>query len=185
MKVHHRVLAAEASDTKGKVLHDDARRLPVDEVAALERVLEHGHDGVNIIRGLWADVLEDEREGLQTTRAVFVQDGGDIRDRTASPNNGGDSDRTADTALTLLHAQVGEQDLEDVQRTQALRDVTERVDGRTTDTLLVRLEQVEKLEADMHPFTSGHELGTTIGNTTNQVDCRLMTVTEDRRQTWY
>ena len=86
-EVHHRVFAAEAGDAEGQVLDDDAGGLSVDEVAVGQGVLEHGDDGVGVVRRLLADVLEDERERLQTAgtdvefrRAVLVQDGGDTRE---------------------------------------------------------------------------------------------------------
>ena len=86
-EVEHRVFAAEAGDTEREMLDDGARGLTVNEVTIGERVLEHRDDGVGVVRGLWADVFEDERERLQTTgtdvefrRAVLVQDGGDTRE---------------------------------------------------------------------------------------------------------
>ena len=87
-EVHHRVLAAEASNAEGEVLDDDAGCLAMDEVAVREGVLEHRDHRVDVVRGLWADVLEDECKRLQTTRAyvelggtVFVEDCGDTRER--------------------------------------------------------------------------------------------------------
>ena len=40
-----------------------------------------------------------------------------------------------------------------------LGDVAEGVDGGAPDRLLVRLEQLEELEADAHPLAGGDELG--------------------------
>ena len=62
------------------------------------------------------------------------------------------------------------EDLEDILGTQPLGNITERVDGGTTDTLLVRLQEVEKLEADTHPLARGHELGAAVGDAADQVD---------------
>ena len=77
--MHHGVLAAKTCDTERKVLDNDAGGLSVDEVTVGKRILEHCHNGVGVVRGLWADVLEHEGECLQTagtniqlSRAVFV-----------------------------------------------------------------------------------------------------------------
>ena len=87
-EVEHCVLAVEASNAEGEVLNDDAGRLTMDKVAVREGVLEHRDHRVDVVRGLWADVLEDECKGLQTARAdvelggtVLVEDCGDTRER--------------------------------------------------------------------------------------------------------
>lgn len=85
-----------------------------------------------------------------------------------------DGDGTADTTLTLLNSQVGEEDAEDVLGTDGLGDVSERVDGRSSNSLLVRLEEVEELEADSHPLSGRDKLGSSIGDTSNQVDRGLL-----------
>ena len=66
--MEHRVFAAEACDTEREMLHDHARRLSMDEVAVRECILEHGDDRIHVVSRLWADVFEDEGEGLQTAR---------------------------------------------------------------------------------------------------------------------
>jgi hypothetical protein len=38
----------------------------------------------------------------------------------------------------------------------------------------VRLEEVQKFEADTHPLSRRHKLGTTIGDATDQIDGRLL-----------
>jgi hypothetical protein len=95
-----------------------------------------------------------------------------------------DGDGTADTTLTLLDSQVGEEDAEDVLRTDGLGDVSERVDGSSSNRLLMRLEEVEELEANSHPLSGRDELGSSIGDTSNQVDGRLLyllvSITENR-----
>ena len=82
--MQHCVFTIETRDTEREVLHDDTRRLSVDEVAVCESVLEHRHDGVDVVCRLGSNVLEDERERFQTPRAdvqlsspVFVEDSGD------------------------------------------------------------------------------------------------------------
>ena len=100
-----------------------------------------------------------------------------------------DSDSNG-TAHTILHAQVREEDLEGVLRTQNLGNVAERVNCRTSNALLVRLEQVEQLETDKHPLSRGYKLGTTISDMTDQVDGGLLhllvsVTTKDRSQARY
>ena len=115
--MHHRVFAAEPSNAEREVLHDRARRLPMHEVPVRQRVLEHRHDRVDIVRRLRPDVLEHEGQRLETTRAhvqlrraVLVQDGRDARERSAGLGDDGDGDGAADAGLALLHAQVSQQD---------------------------------------------------------------------------
>lgn len=83
-EMQHRVFAVQACNTERQVLHDDTRRLPMDEVAVREGVLEHCYDGVDIVRRLRSDVLKDEGQSLQTARsdvefsgAVLVQNSWD------------------------------------------------------------------------------------------------------------
>lgn len=74
-----------------------------------------------------------------------------------------DSDSRTDSTLPLLHPQVRQQHAEHVLRSDRLGDVSERVDGRTSDALLVRLEEVQQLEADSHPLSRRDELGSSVG----------------------
>ena len=83
-----RILVAEARRPQREMLDDRARGLPVDEVAIRQRVFEHSDDGVCVVCGLGPNILEDERERLQTTRpdvelgrTVLVQDRRDTRER--------------------------------------------------------------------------------------------------------
>ena len=52
------------------------------------------------------------------------------------------SNRATHTGLALLHPQIRQQDRQDILRAQTLGNVTERVDRRTTNTLLVRLQEI-------------------------------------------
>lgn len=74
-----------------------------------------------------------------------------------------DGDCTTHSTLPLLDLQVGKEDREHILGSNGLGDVSKRVDGRSTDSLLVGLKEIEKLEADSHPLSSGDELGSTIG----------------------
>jgi len=74
-----------------------------------------------------------------------------------------DSDRTTHSTLPLLNSQVGKKNREHILRSDGLGNVSERVDGGSTNSLLVSFEEVEKLEADSHPLSSGNKLGSTIG----------------------
>lgn len=104
-----------------------------------------------------------------------------------------DGDRAADTTLALLNAEVREKNAEDVLGADGFGDVAERVDGRSSDRLLVRLEEVEELKANTativqcmfdsghtlegdspHPLAGGDELGSAVGDTSDQVDGRLL-----------
>ncbi len=60
------------------------------------------------------------------------------------------------------------------ENTTDLRYVSERVDGRPTDGLLVRFEKLQKLEADSHPFASRDEFTPTIGDLPNEHDAVLL-----------
>lgn len=194
------VLIAESSSSEREMLDDSSRRLTMNLVSVGEGVLEAGDDRVDIVLAHLADVLEQEGHGLQATVAdvqlgcaVLVEDGGNAGEGSTGLSNDGcggaeksasgrrsatrrltDGDGTADTRLTLLHPQVGEQNTQHILRSDSLGDVTERVDGSTTNGLLVRLEQVEQLETDAHPLASGDELGSTIGDTSDEVNGSLL-----------
>ena len=82
--MQHCVLAIETRDTEREMLHNDTRCLSVDKVTVCESIFEHGHDGVDVVRRLRSNILEDERKCLQTARAdiqlsspVFIEDSGD------------------------------------------------------------------------------------------------------------
>lgn len=77
------------------------------------------------------------------------------------PRTYGDS--RANSTLTFLDTKVRKQDTEDVLGSNGLGNVAKGVDGRSADTLLVSLEEVEELKADAHPLAGGDELGTAIG----------------------
>ena len=49
-EVQHRVFAPEPGDAKREMLHDRAGRLAMDEIAVRQRVLEHRHDRVDVVR---------------------------------------------------------------------------------------------------------------------------------------
>lgn len=85
-----------------------------------------------------------------------------------------DGDSTAHTTLALLDAQIRQQDTEHVLWTNRLGDVAERVDSRSSDRLLVRLEQVKQLEADSHPLAGRDEFCSTIRDSADEVDGRLL-----------
>ena len=68
-EVQHRVFAPEPRNAEREVLHDRTRRLPVHEVTVRQRVLKHGHDRVDVVGRLRADVLEHEGKGLEAARA--------------------------------------------------------------------------------------------------------------------
>lgn len=53
-------------------------------------------------------------------------------------------------------------------------DVAKRVDRRSPDRLFVRFEQLQQLETNSHPFSRRHELGASIGNSSDQIDAVLL-----------
>ena len=82
--MHHGVFTAQTSYAKGKMLHNGASGLPVNQVTICEGIFEHGNNWVDVIGRLWPNVFKHERQGLETPcadiefgRAVFIQDGGD------------------------------------------------------------------------------------------------------------
>jgi hypothetical protein len=90
------ILVSESSGTEGQVLDDGSRRLTMNLVAVGEGVFEAGDDRVDVVLAHLADVLEQERHGLQATvadvelgRAVLVEDGGDAGEGTASLGDDG------------------------------------------------------------------------------------------------
>jgi len=52
------------------------------------------------------------------------------------------SNSTTHSTLTFLHPQVGEENREDILRTEGLGNVAKGIDSGSADTLLVRFEQV-------------------------------------------
>lgn len=99
---------------------------------------------------------------------------GELRELRALQKGLTDGNGTANTTLPLLHAQVRQEHAQDVLRTDSLGDVAERVDRRSSNRLLVRLEEVEELKADSHPLARRDELGSSVGDTSNEVDRRLL-----------
>lgn len=85
-----------------------------------------------------------------------------------------DGDGAADARLAVLDLEVGEEDTQDVLRADGLGDVAERVDGGAPNRLLVRLEEVEQLEADAHPLARRDELCAAVGDAPDEVDRRLL-----------
>lgn len=60
------------------MLDNGAGSLTMDEIPIRESVFKHRHNRVAIVRRLWSDVFEDERQCLQTSgsdvefgRAIF------------------------------------------------------------------------------------------------------------------
>lgn len=70
----------------------------------------------------------------------------------------------------ISYLEVVEQGMQDVLRPDSLGNVTERVHRRTSDSLLVRLEHLQQLEADAHPLSRAHMLGTSVRDSTDQID---------------
>ena len=59
----------------------------------------------------------------------------------------------------IAYLKIVKQRGEDVVGSDGLGDVAEGVDRRPPDRLLVRLQQLQQLEADAHPLAGGHILG--------------------------
>mmetsp|Transcript_11483 Transcript_11483/g.22235 ORF Transcript_11483/g.22235 Transcript_11483/m.22235 type:complete len:601 (-) Transcript_11483:2097-3899(-) len=192
-QVLHRVLEAEADGAERHVFDGGARRLPVDEVAVHQRVLEQRHHRVDVVATHLANVLEEEGERLEDAvldvelgDAVLVEQSGEHSEGRARLGDDGDGDGGADAVLPLLHLEVVQQRSEHVLRPDGLGDVAEGVDSGAADGLLVRLEHVEQLEADAHPLARRNVLGAAVGDAADQVNRvllhRLVPVLKDGRQ---
>mmetsp|Transcript_43295 Transcript_43295/g.113771 ORF Transcript_43295/g.113771 Transcript_43295/m.113771 type:complete len:555 (-) Transcript_43295:926-2590(-) len=191
--MRHGVLDAQPDRAERHVLHRRARRLPVDEVAIHERVLEERDEGVHVVLAHLADVLEEERERLEHAilhvelgDAVLVHQPGQHGERRARLCDDGDGDGGAHAVLALLYLEVLQQGGEHVLRADGLRNVPKGVDRRPADRLLVCLQHVEQLEADAHPLARGDELGAAVGDAADEVDAVLLhdlvPILEDRRE---
>lgn len=147
--MNKRVLAPHTLHAEREVLDSRPSSLPVNQIAVRERVLEQRHDSVHVILRHLADVLKNERERLENAilnveflNSVLVHERRQNVERPAGFSNDSDGDSRAHSQLPLLHLQVIEQRDKDVLRTDSLRDVPKRVDCRSSNTLLVRLQQV-------------------------------------------
>mmetsp|Transcript_25028 Transcript_25028/g.71298 ORF Transcript_25028/g.71298 Transcript_25028/m.71298 type:complete len:651 (-) Transcript_25028:1818-3770(-) len=187
------ILAVEALHAQRQVLDGPRGRLPVDQVSVHEGVLENRRHGVDVVLAHLADVLEHEAQTLehavlhiQLRHTILVHERWQHRERTARLRDDGDGDGGTDTQLTLLNLEVVQQGAEHVVRADGLGDVAEGVDGGAADGLLVRLQQLEKVEADTVPLSGRRQLGSTVRNTPDQIDAILLhllvPVLEDWRQ---
>mmetsp|Transcript_47908 Transcript_47908/g.101821 ORF Transcript_47908/g.101821 Transcript_47908/m.101821 type:complete len:232 (-) Transcript_47908:2403-3098(-) len=176
-EVDQRILAAEAGDAEGQVLDGRASRLAVNRVAIHEGVLKEGGDSVDVVLAHLTDVLEHEAQRLEDAvldvelrDAVLIHER--RQDREGSARLGHDRHRhgRAHPHLPILHLEVVEQRVEHVLGPDGLGDVTEGGHSRAADGLLVRLEELEELEADAHPFLGGDEFGPAVGDASHQID---------------
>ncbi len=169
--------------------------LAVDLVAVDEGVLEEGGDGVDVVLGHLANVLEEEGEGLEHTvlhvelgHAVLVHERGQDGEGRARLGDDADGHGRVDARLALLHAQVVEQGGEHVLRADGLGDEAEGVVGRTADALFVRLQHVEELEADAHPLARVDAFRAAVGDAPDEVDGVFLDffvpVAEDGGEAW-
>lgn len=62
-------------------------------------------------------------------------------------------------------------------------DVAEGVDSGTTNGLFVGFEKIEKLETDAHPFFSANKLGTSVSDTTYEIDAVLLNLKKTKSAT--
>lgn len=86
-----RILVPKSSGPEREMLDDRSGRLAMNEVSVGEGVLEAGDDGVDVVLAHLANVLEEERHGLETTvanvelgRAILVENSGDAGEGSAS-----------------------------------------------------------------------------------------------------
>mmetsp|Transcript_48184 Transcript_48184/g.114649 ORF Transcript_48184/g.114649 Transcript_48184/m.114649 type:complete len:308 (+) Transcript_48184:521-1444(+) len=161
------------------------------EVAVHQCVLQQRRHRVDVVLAHLANVLEQERERLEHAvldvhlrKAVLVEERREHCKRPARLGDDGDGHGGAHAVLALLHLEVVQQHRQHVLRADSLGNVTEGVDRRAANRLLVRLEHVEQLEADAHPLLGGDELGPAVGNAPDEVDAVLLdllvAVPEDR-----
>lgn len=90
------ILVSESSCPEREMLDDRTCCLSVDEVTVGEGVLEASDDRVDVVLAHLADVLEEERHGLEATvadvelrRAILVEDGGNAGERSTGLGNDG------------------------------------------------------------------------------------------------
>mmetsp|Transcript_21279 Transcript_21279/g.52407 ORF Transcript_21279/g.52407 Transcript_21279/m.52407 type:complete len:375 (-) Transcript_21279:2187-3311(-) len=180
-EVRQRILATKPEHPEGQVLDDGRSRLPVHQVAVHQGVLQEWCDGVDVVLAHLPDVLEQEGQGLEHAvlhvelrQAVLVEQRREHREGPARLRHDRNGHRRAHAVLPLLHLEVVEQHREHVLGPDRLGDVPERVDRRTPDRLLVRLEHVQQLKADPHPLLGRHKLRPAIGDTPHEVDAVLL-----------
>mmetsp|Transcript_9557 Transcript_9557/g.28759 ORF Transcript_9557/g.28759 Transcript_9557/m.28759 type:complete len:603 (-) Transcript_9557:2583-4391(-) len=180
-QVHQRILAPQPCDTEGHVLHHGGGGLAVHQVAVHEGVLQQRRHRVDVVLPHLPDVLEQEAQRLQhpvlhikLRHLVLVHEGGQHGEGGTSLGDNGDGDGGAHAVLPLLHLQVVQQRHQHVLRPDGLSDVPERVHRRSPDALLVRLQHLQKLEADAHPLASRDMLCAAVGNAPHQVDAVLL-----------
>ena len=192
-EMEHGVLAAEPHDAEGDVLDDACGCLAVHLVAVDEGVFQERGNGVDVVLGHFADVLEEEGEGFEDAvlhvelgDAVFVHEGREDGEGGAGFGDNADGDRGADSTLAFLDAEVVEEGGEDVLGSDGFGDEAEGVVCRATDAFFVRFEHVEELETDPHPLPRVDTLGSAVCNTTDKIDRvflhLLVPVPQDRRQ---
>lgn len=88
-KMNQRVLIAKSSHTQSEMFHDGAGGLSMNVIPVRQSVLQHAHDRMYVVLRHLPDVLEDERECLETTipyvqfgRTIFVENRGYACERT-------------------------------------------------------------------------------------------------------
>mmetsp|Transcript_59835 Transcript_59835/g.142534 ORF Transcript_59835/g.142534 Transcript_59835/m.142534 type:complete len:391 (+) Transcript_59835:475-1647(+) len=148
---------------------------------------------MDVVLAHLSDVLKHEAHALQHAvlhielwHSVFIHQRRQNCERATCLCNDGDSNRCADTQLSLLHFQVVQQSAQHIVRTDRLGNVAKGVHCRTTNGLLVCLQQLQQIKANAVPFTRWCQFCTSICNPSNKVNAiflnLLVSVLQDRRQ---
>lgn len=103
------------------------------------------------------------------THPVLVHQRRQYGERRARLGHDGDGNRRADAVLALLDLQVVQQSDQNVLGADGFSDVAKGVDCGSANALLVRVEHLQELEADSHPLTGWHKLGTSVGYTAHKI----------------
>merc|ERR1711907_98095 len=147
------------------------------QISICKGILKQSCDCVNIVLGHFTNVLEHETEGLQNTvldielrDSILVHKSWNNCEWATSFSNNSDSDSRTNSALSLLDFKIVHQSVQDILRADSLSNVTKGIYSSSSNTLLMGSKEVKEIEADSHPFLSGDIFGTSVSNTTNQVD---------------
>mmetsp|Transcript_34471 Transcript_34471/g.51075 ORF Transcript_34471/g.51075 Transcript_34471/m.51075 type:complete len:339 (+) Transcript_34471:347-1363(+) len=187
------ILAIQTLDAQRQVLDGPSSSLPVDQISVHQCVFQDWSHCVNIVLAHFANIFEHEAQTLQDTilhvqlgYSVLVHESRQHREGTTGLSDDGDGYSGADTKLSLLNFEVVQQGAEHIVRTDGLRDVAKGVDRGSSNSLLLRLEQLQKIEANTIPLSRRSQLCSSVGDSPYQVDAvfldLLVSVLENRSQ---
>ena len=120
------------------------------------------------------NVLKHKTKSLEHTvldvklgDTILVHQGRQYSKGSTSFGNNCNGNSGTNTHLPVLYFQIVQQSMQDILRTYCFRNVTKSADGGSTDCFLVSLKQLQKFEADAHPFFGGYKFCTPVCNSTH------------------